>query len=86
MSNSKRTQCTNKMRHTSLAAATTAMNRTIRHLNKPGKDPIMTRLNAYKCEHCGGYHVGRKKSRGIMWNLVEARDRELAELRKKTSK
>ena len=56
----RRRACTGKTRHASAAAAYGCLRSMIRGQRaEPGS------LNAYRCNFCGGYHVGHRKGSGL---------------------
>ncbi len=55
----RRNQCTGKVRHTSTEHAMAARRAIVRsNPNSAGK------LNVYRCDFCGGHHVGHRKGSG----------------------
>jgi len=50
----KRKSCTGKVRHLSSDAARKALRVTVRH------DQVHQPMNVYRCQFCGGYHIGHR--------------------------
>lgn len=61
-------KCVGKITHRSQKNAEIARDCQLRKATQRG-NPIVTLLNVYQCEKCGGWHVGSNK-KVIMWDLI----------------
>jgi len=63
-------KCGKKQCHKDRDSAMATIRRMIQKSIKK-KNPIVSQLNAYQCEHCNQWHVGSNKN-AINWDLIEA--------------
>lgn len=83
MANSKRKSHCNKKVHKTLLSAQIALEVWTRRKKKAGEPPV-TNMHAYACEYCPHFHIGRSRVLGINWKVVDAENRRIEELRKRS--